>query len=339
MNPRRLLPTMLLMLAWSAPAMADTPLGYLTADGARAMRVLPLTWGLLIISIAVCIIITALVAVGTWLRRSRSSMPIETVPVESGSSGLPWLYIGVGISTVVLLGSLIWTVAVLAAVNTPAEKFAATIEVTGQQWWWKGRYLSDDPSRVFTTADEFHIPVGQPVRIKLIGADVIHSFWVPKLTGKTDAIPGQINETWIEASHPGRFSGTCSEFCGPQHAHMSFAVVADSPAAFKAWEDAQVATPAAPADARLARGLQSFVYKCGSCHTVRGTDAGGTVAPDLTHLMSRSIIAGGVVDNTPGNLAGWIANPQALKPGTNMPIIELSGAELQDIAAYLETLQ
>jgi cytochrome c oxidase subunit 2 len=320
------------------PAFADAPLGYLRGYGPKADPVLRLTWGLLAISVIVVVIITALVVIGVWRRRSGVGDRIEREPVERGGNGIRWITIGLGVSSVALMVSLVWTMVVLAAVNGPPGKAAFTIEVTGQQWWWKARYLNGDPSQVFTTADEIHIPIGQPVRIRLIGADVIHSFWVPALGGKMDAIPGQTNETWIEAREAGRYAGQCSEYCGVQHAHMALVVVAESPAAFNAWRAAQL-LPAATASAAVSAGELNFVYHCGACHTVRGTEAGGTVAPDLTHLMSRNIIAGGVVPNTMGNLAGWIANPQSIKPGTLMPNLYLSGAEITSVTAYLETLQ
>lgn len=324
----------------ASPARAAVPLGYLSGFGPKADPVVMLTWGLLLISIVVVVIIAALVAVGTLRRRVRGGAPIALVPVERGGGGLRWFVVGLGLSGVVLVFSLIWTVVVLAAVNGPPSAATVTIEVTGQQWWWKARYLSDDASRVFATADEIHIPVGQPVRIRLIGADVIHSFWVPKLTGKLDAIPGQTNETWIEASVAGHFLGECSEFCGVQHAHMALSVIAEPPDAFKAWWNDQLrpATIAALSP-EAAAGERNLVYHCGACHSVRGTGAGGTVAPDLTHLMSRRTIAGGVLPNSIGNLAGWIANPQSVKPGTLMPNLFLSGAEITSVTAYLETLR
>ena len=149
---------------------------------------------------------------------------------------------GVGISTFVLLISAVWTMAVIAKINAPPPgQKPLVIEITGGQWWWKARYLNDDPSKILTTADEFHIPVGRPIRIKLIGADVIHSFWVPALAGKTDTIPGQTNETWLQADKPGRYRGQCTQYCGEQHAHMAFYVVAEPPAQFKQWLHGSVA--------------------------------------------------------------------------------------------------
>jgi cytochrome c oxidase subunit 2 len=322
----------------AAPAQAETPLGYLRGFGAMANAITPLTWGLLIISIVVCIIVIALVLVGIVLKRQASHIT-AAIPLVRGGGGTGWVGLGVAISSVVLLGSLVWTVVVLAAINEPPSKPALTIEVTGQQWWWKVRYLSDDPSRILTTANEIHIPTGEPVGVELIGADVIHSFWVPLLSGKTDVIPGQTNVTWLEADRPGRYRGLCSEYCGVQHAQMGFEVVAQNPREFDAWWEAQLKPAATIRSPASERGAVLFTYRCGACHTVRGTEAGGAVAPDLTHLMSRATIAAGTLPNNVGSLSGWIANPQAIKPGTLMPIVYLSGPELNDIRSFLLTLK
>jgi cytochrome c oxidase subunit II len=324
------------------PAYARTPLSYLTGYGIKAYPVTSLTWGLLIISILVTVIVTALVVTGIVLRRPpRGSISVEAVPIiERSGSGLEWVAIGVAITTVVLFASLIWTMSVLARVSSPpANSAALTIEITGQQFWWKARYLNDDPSKVLTTADEFHIPVGKPIRIKLVGADVIHNFWVPALTGKMQTIPGQVNETWMQADRPGRYRGQCTEYCGQQHAHMAFFVIAESPDAFQAWLNKQLEPAAAPSSPELQQGEHMLETQCGICHTVRGTLAGGSVAPDLTHLMSRKTLAAGTLPNTPGNLSGWIDNPQSIKPGTLMPNLYLSGPQLTDISTYLRTLQ
>lgn len=317
-----------------------TPLSYLSGFGIKAYPVTALTWGLLIISISVVVIISTLVLWGVLARRLPLEQTIGDVAVERRGSGLGWLGLGVGVSAVLLLISVVWTMAVLAKVSTPpAGSKPLTIEVTGQQWWWKARYLNADPSKILTTADEFHIPIGRPVRVKLIGADVIHSFWVPALTGKTETIPGQTNVTWLEADKPGRYRGQCTEYCGKQHAHMALFVIAEPPAAFEKWLQHQLKPAPAPASPALAQDQQIFVQHCGECHTVRGSMAGGSVAPDLTHLMSRTTLAAGTLPNTPGALAGWIADPQAQKPGTKMPDLYLSGPELTAVTTYLETLK
>lgn len=315
-----------------------TPLGYLRGFGSKTYSVTALTWGLLVISIIVVVIIAALVIIGVTRGGSRGRQ-LQNVPIRPGPSGVRWIAIGVGISTVVLFGSIVWTMVVLADINSPHQKPAFTVEVTGQQWWWQARYLGSQPSRILTTANEIHIPVGEPVRVKLISSDVIHSFWVPALTGKTELIPGLTNYTWLEASRPGVYAGQCSEYCGAQHAHMGFIVVAQTPADFKAWLDAQLKPAAAPTSQGAIRGENEFVNRCGICHTVRGTDAHGVLGPDLTHVMSRKMLASNTLRNTPANLAGWIANPQAQKPGTKMPILYLSGPQLNDILTYVRTLK
>ena len=187
------------------------PLQYLTGAGDKAMPVVSLTWGLLIISISVIVIIGLLLVGAIWRRPGEDWTPGARTALKSHEGGLNWLWIGVGLSTLVLLFSVVWTVKVLAEIQAPTPKPAVTIEITGRQWWWQVRYLSDDNARQFVTANEIHIPVGAPVRLKLVGGDVIHSFWVPQLAGKMDAIPGQTNETWFEASAPGVYRGQCTE--------------------------------------------------------------------------------------------------------------------------------
>jgi cytochrome c oxidase subunit II len=317
---------------------AHAPLWYLSGSGFKAFRTVPLTWGLLVISSIVVFIVATLVIVGVMRRRAPDSSVISSLPI-GGPSGVRWIVISVGLSTLALFGTIIWTVVVLAEINSPSTKPALTIEITGQQWWWKARYLSDDASRILTTANEIHIPVGEPVRVKLISQDVIHSFWAPALTGKTELIPGLTNFTWLQAARPGVYAGQCTEYCGKQHAHMGFLVVAQKPADFKAWWDAELKPANKPSSPIATRGEHDFVAHCGLCHSVRGTEAGGTVAPDLTHVMSRLMLASNTLRNTPGNLAGWIADPQAQKPGTQMPILNLPGPQFQDILTYVRTLK
>jgi cytochrome c oxidase subunit 2 len=313
------------------------PLQYLTGAGEKAAPVVTLTWGLLIISIAVVVIIGLLLAGAIWRRPGETWTPGAKTALKGHAGGLNWLWVGVGISTLVLLFSIGWTVKVLADIQAPPQKPAATIEITGRQWWWQVRYLSDDNAYEFVTANEIHIPVGAPVRLKLVGGDVIHSFWVPQLAGKMDAIPGQTNETWIEASAPGTYRGQCTEYCGLQHSHMGFLVVAQPAGDFRKWWDHQLTSTAVPTGhAQL--GQADFQMHCGNCHTVRGTEAAGALGPDLSHLMQRSTIAAGQLPNNGPVLAHWIADPQSLKPGSLMPAPSLSETELADIHAYLKTL-
>jgi cytochrome c oxidase subunit 2 len=312
------------------------PLQYLSGAGDKADPVVALTWGVLIVSLSVIAIIVALLAGAIWHRPGLApAAPNAKAPLGDPQTGLDWLWIGVGVSTLVLLFTVVWTMQVLARIEAPGARPAVTIEVTGRQWWWQARYQSADPSRIFNTANEIHIPAGQPVRLKLVGGDVIHSFWVPQLAGKMDAIPGQTNETWIEARAPGNYRGQCTEYCGLQHAHMGLVVIAQSPSDFRRWWDHQLQSPG---PARL-RGEESFVTHCGACHAVRGTDAAGVLGPDLSHLKQRTTIAAGALANNGPSLAHWISDPQDVKPGSLMPAPELSPSELADIQAWLNTLR
>jgi cytochrome c oxidase subunit II len=255
------------------------------------------------------------------------------------------------LATRAVAGSMILTVVLLfiimigsfldsRALGRMNNENGITIEVYGHQWWWEAQYPGDQPYQLVQTANEIHVPVGVPVRIRGTSRDVIHSFWVPNAQGKRDLMPGYENELMLQVDQPGRWRGQCAEYCGEQHAHMSFYLVAESKADFARWLNAQAQSAASPATAQAAHGQQVFVtHACIMCHTIRGTTAGSRVGPDLTHLASRSTIAAGLLPNTIGNLGGWIMNAQALKPGSRMPPNQMSGSDLQDLLAYLETLR
>lgn len=326
------------------------PLSYTVAYGTKGYPVVHLLWALIIVSLIVVASISALTLAGLLrrlLERRRStderlrSGAISLVPLERGGRGLSLVYIGTGISAALLFGTAIWTFFTLDAVSIRPQDPppALTVDIVAHQWWWEVRYEGTSPAQGFVTANEIHIPTGVRVYFKLRSDDVIHSFWVPQLSGKTDVIPGYENVTWLEADRPGTYRGQCGEYCGLQHAHMAFAVVAQGPAQFAAWK-AQQLQPAAPPDSALAaQGQQDFLVHCAICHTIRGTTAGGVLGPDLTHLMSRASIAANTLPNTPGALSGWIADPQHIKPGNLMPAVPLSGSQLTDIQSYLETLE
>ena len=323
-------------------ALAAPPMYFLQTFGQKGDITVPLLWGLIGLSVFVVVVISALVVIGLMRGRHIGSRQIGGIlPVGRTTGAMPWIYGGLLATTIALIGFATWTISVMAAIDEPGQPAVFTIEVSGQQWWWEARYVDPkDPSREFVTANELHIPVGKPVRIKLISKDVIHSFWVPALSGKTDVIPGQTNETWLEADHKGVYRGQCAEYCGVQHAHMAFRVFADAPQDFGKWWDHQLQPAPEPApDAKLVqKGQQQFLLRCGACHTVRGTTAGGERGPDLTHLMDRTSIAAVTLPNTIGHLSGWIANPQQIKPGNEMPNLEISGPELTAIRSYLATL-
>jgi len=218
---------------------------------------------------------------------------------------------------------------------------ALPIEVIGEQYWWRVRYLADGDRPEFSTANELVVPVGRPIAVSVTAADVIHSFWIPNFGGKIDMIPGRINSLNFTAERPGIYRGVCAEFCGDQHARMAFDVVALDAAGFEAWRREQANPAREPATPELERGRQLFrAGGCGSCHAVRGTEANGQFGPDLTHVGSRRTIGAGQFPNNVGTLAGWIANTQHIKPGVRMPSYgSLTGEELRALAGYLESLR
>jgi cytochrome c oxidase subunit 2 len=217
---------------------------------------------------------------------------------------------------------------------------ALTIDVTGHQWWWEVLYENPDPSKRIGTANEIHVPVGEPVQFKLAAADVIHSFWAPSLNGKRDLIPGYVTTLWFRADTAGVYRGQCAEFCGLQHAGMAFYIVAEPPVKFAAWLAAASMPPAPPTDPTLVYGKQVFMSSgCAVCHAIGGTDARSTVGPDLTHFKGRSAIAGGLLANTRANVTRWIENPSAIKPGVRMPALPMNPADRVALISYLETLK
>jgi cytochrome c oxidase subunit 2 len=202
------------------------------------------------------------------------------------------------------------------------------------------RYANDDASQIVVTANEIHIPVGRTVMIRGTSNDVIHSFWIPGLQGKRDLIPSHVTTEWLEADQPGKFRGQCAEFCGTQHAHMAMWVVAEPQDRFDEWMKHQLQPAPDPTDPELQHGRQVFLNSgCILCHSISGTDAHGQNAPDLTHFGSRLTIAAGTLPNNKGNLAGWIADPQNVKPGNYMATIPIASTDMQPLVDYLESLQ
>ncbi|MBR8143292.1 cytochrome c oxidase subunit II [Burkholderia sp. AU19243] len=245
-------------------------------------------------------------------------------------------------SVVVLAGLIVADVLTDRALSRLPVTDALRIEMTGHQWWWDVRYPADGAGGDggFATANELHVPVGRAVIVSLKAADVIHTFWAPNLHGKKDMIPGRDATIAFRVDKPGRYRGQCAEYCGLEHALMAFVVVAEPQAQFDAWV-AQQRRPAVDAPSSFAQaGQRVFVAgACATCHTVRGTPASGTLGPDLTHVMSRSMLAGGTFPNDRAHLARWLRTPGALKPGTTMPPSTLSPMEQQAVIAWLETLR
>jgi cytochrome c oxidase subunit 2 len=218
------------------------------------------------------------------------------------------------------------------------------VTVIGRQWWWEYVYDKYDGRELnFITANELHVPaseeeVPRPVYLTLKSADVCHSFWVPRLAGKTDLIPGRVNQMWFQASEPGLYLGQCAEYCGTQHAHMLLRVIVDSPAGFQTWLDNQRKPAVDSPTARAGRDV-FLAQSCVNCHRIRGTNAKGTYAPDLTHLRSRLTLGSCMIENNEENLRHWIRNPQEIKEGCLMPAFGLSESQVKHLADYLWTLK
>lgn len=254
-----------------------------------------------------------------------------------------WL-LGAGIvfPVVVLSALLVYSFGAASAMVTGRQAPAAgRIEVAAELWWWRVRYLDENGAALFETANEIRIPAGAPVQLELVSANVIHSFWVPALAGKIDMIPGRVNRMRLQAAAPGSYRGQCAEYCGGQHARMAFHVVALAPGDYAAWF-AQRRGPAASAGVPVATpGRDLFTRnRCGLCHAVRGTEAAGAIGPDLTDVGGRAWLAGGTVRNTRANMARWISDSQALKPGSRMPAYrQFSPEELGALVDYLGSLR
>jgi cytochrome c oxidase subunit 2 len=248
--------------------------------------------------------------------------------------------IAAAVSIVGLLALTIASVVTDRALASLPLKHGVVIEVTANQWWWDIKYDAAEPTQIFHTANEMHVPVGTPVVVKLRSRDVIHSFWVPNLHGKKDLIPGQTALIQFRADQPGVYRGQCAEFCGYQHAKMAFIVVAEAPEEYDKWVAAQRASASEPGTEAQKRGHDVFMSSpCIMCHSIQGTQARGRTGPDLTHLASRKTIAAGTLANTRGNLGGWILDPQGVKPGANMPALSLSADDLNALLDYLESLR
>lgn len=276
------------------------------------------------------VVVEALLLVTVWRFRSRPGLR-EPRPVH-GHLGLEMSWTLVPVLIVAAIAAP--TIAAVFGTQATPPADALRVEVIGHQWWWEVRY----PDHAVTTANELHLPVGRPVSLSLRSADIIHSFWVPRLGGKRDLIPGRVNLLTFTVTEAGEYPGQCAEFCGVSHANMRLSVVTRSPEEFRAWAERQKAPPARPTEP-VAAGLQAFLAGgCGGCHAIQGVSP-GIVGPDLTHFGSRKTLAGGLLPNTPENLAHWLADPPAVKPGVLMPKLPLTQAQISALVAYLGSLK
>ncbi|HUQ89248.1 MAG TPA: cytochrome c oxidase subunit II [Vicinamibacterales bacterium] len=307
----------------------------LAAAGIQAQRIEHLWWVMFWVTLIVTVIVLGALAFAVRRGAGAADVGKDDRPLAR------YISIATGISIVILIGLLVESVITSRAIASQRdEQGALEIEVVAYQWWWSAEYQHPDVEQRVRTANELHIPVGKTVAIKLLAGDVIHSFWVPSLHGKLDAIPGHAATLWLRADTAGVYRGQCAEYCGHQHAHMAFVVIAEAPEEFERWIQAQRQTAHPPSSELEQRGLQVVQQSaCVMCHTVRGTAAGGRIAPDLTHLATRATIASGTLPRTPDNLRRWIRDPQSIKPGSRMPNLALPDNDIAALVAYLEQLK
>ncbi len=249
---------------------------------------------------------------------------------------VPLEIVWTAIPVLLVVGIFILTITTMNGIAAPPPSANdVNVSVVGHQWWWEFDY----PDQKIVTADELYIPVGRPIQITLTSVDVIHSFWIPELAGKTDVIPGQTNHMWIMADHPGTYDGQCAEFCGTEHALMRMKINAVTEADYQAWLT-RMQAPAAQPQTDLETQGQKLVVSgaCSACHTIDGTTMKGKVGPNLTHLFSRSSFAGAAFPLDDANLTAWLKDPQAMKPG-NLMKIKVPDSQIQAILAFLKTLK
>ena len=329
-------------IALSVLGACHGPQNVLDPAGSPNRMVNRLFWAMLVVSVIVwvAVVVAAFWAVLTRRRVTREDLePVTTAPIDEQRRKSRIVGTLVGGTAMVLLLFLIFDFTVGRALAEHPRR-ALTIELVGHQWWWEVHYVDPDPSKIVVDANELHIPAGEPVQVKLSSRDVIHSFWVPNLIGKRDLIPGYTSSIFLDADRPGVYRAQCAEFCGEQHAKMALVVVVHHPADFASWLAAQRQPAPTPNDSSAKEGERVFLAgACSSCHSITGTEAYGTVGPDLTHLASRRTIGAGTLVNTRGNLSGWIVDPQSLKPGVRMPSNQLAAKDLLSLLDYLRTLK
>jgi len=309
--------------------------------GPQAGKIEWLFWVIFWIAFVVYVLVIIAFTRASTRNRVREERPVPVLENPPGERGAAIaVHSALAITVITLFSILVMSIITGEKVEGITSKNPVTIQVTGHQWWWEVTYPNLQADQTVITANEVHVPVGKPVVVLTNSADVIHSFWPPNIHGKHDLLPGYQNAFWMQVDQPGIYRGQCAEFCGYQHAHMGFAIVAESADDFSKWLEQQRKAAETPHDAETSRGEQVFLgHACVMCHTIRGTTAGSRMGPDLTHLASRHMIAAETLPNTRGALAGWIVDPQTIKPGSQMAPNPLDPDELNALLAFLQSLQ
>ena len=324
----------------ASPAFADGASGVTNIfkpDGTPARAIVDYTMLVLAICAVIFVIVAGLLVYTVTRFRHRREDDGHEPPQVYGSNQIELAWTVIPILIVFVL-SLVTARTIAEVQNAVPPPRALKVTVVGHQWWWEVRY----PDLGIVTANELHVPVSdaaqpRPTFLKLESADVAHSFWVPQLAGKTDAIPNRNNSMWIDPVTPGTYLGNCAEYCGTQHARMLIRVIVHPPGEFEEWVAEQKTDAGIDAQVKAGRDI-FFSTSCVNCHTINGTQANGKFGPDLTHLMSRETLGSGAALNTPEKLRAWVRNPQSLKPGCYMPDMQLTDEEMDQLVRYLLTL-
>jgi cytochrome c oxidase subunit II len=306
----------------------DSP-SILRPESPGAQQVRNVTYVLLAISIVIFLVVeTLLVLAIVRFRGRREEEAVQTY----GSRKIEILWTAIPVVIVIVIFAI--TVATMRTPQLPGD--ALLLRADGRAWWWDFSY----PQADFASPNEIHVPVDRPVDVELTSSDVIHSFWMPQIGGKTDMVPGKLNRQSFTVITPGQYLGICGEYCGVQHAHMQFVMVAESPEEFSAWVARQQQPAEEPEDGPARQGMEAFLaLPCAGCHSIRGTDAVGRAGPDLTHVGSRLYLAAGTLENDDENMARWLRDPQGVKPGNLMPNSPLSEEQVQQLVEYMKGLQ
>lgn len=325
----------------SAAAVSHAQQSMLKSAGPQAANVEWLYWTIFWIALVVYILVILAFTRAATRHRVRQAEPIPVIQNPPGEAAAEFAVNSAVVVTVITLFIiLVMSVVTGKKVEGLTSKNPVTIQITGHQWWWEVTYPNSQADQTVKTANEIHVPVGKPVVVLTSSADVIHSFWPPNIRGKRDLLPGHQNAFWMQVDEPGIYRGQCAEFCGYQHAHMGFAIIAESVDDFSKWLEKEREPAELPTDDEIGRGQRVFMsHACVMCHTIRGTDAASRVGPDLTHLASRHMIAAETLPNTRGALAGWIVDPQNIKPGSQMAPNPMSPDDLNALLAFLQSLQ
>lgn len=296
--------------------------------GPYASSVTLLSWILFATGAGVLMVVLAALYIALFGRRE----------LQAKLGGRPAIWLGgIAFPAVVLSALLIYGLSLTRHLSSPIQGNELRVRITGEMWWWRVAYLDGQGREVVQDANELHIPAGQPVVLELESADVIHSFWVPRLSGKLDMIPGRRNLMRIQADASGVFGGQCAEYCGGPHALMGFTVIAHEPARFAQLMQARLTPAQAPAAATSAGARLFDTAGCSACHRIAGTGANGLAGPDLTHVGARRTLGAGILPNNRGTMMGWIGNSQAIKPNNRMPPYTLlTAGQLTELAIYLE---